>query len=52
MQDLRRTLFKKQERGECGSSEEGLRKVRREIEECRKTVDLIYNEVQSKLSLK
>lgn len=53
LQEVRRSvLLKRQERGETASSEEGLRKVRREVEECRKTVDLIYNEVQSKLSLK
>ena len=49
MEEIRRGVGKRQEKGE---GEEGLRKVRKEIEECRKTVDVIFSEVQNKLSLK
>lgn len=45
-------MIKKPERGDSMSGEEGLRKIRKEIEDCRKTVDLIYCEVQAKISVK
>lgn len=52
IQELRRSMIKKPERGDSMSGEEGLRKIRKEIEDCRKTVDLIYCEVQAKISVK
>jgi hypothetical protein len=40
--EVKKAVAKKQERGEAGAAEEGLRKVRKEVEDCRRTVDLAY----------
>jgi hypothetical protein len=44
-------VTRKQERGESGA-EEGLRRIRKEVEDCRRTVDLAYGEIHGKISVK
>lgn len=48
---LNKTLSKKQDKFEFSVVEDTMRKARKEVEECRKTVDKSYEELQSKLSI-
>lgn len=51
LQEVRRSLIKKQEKDPLGV-DETVRKMRKEIDECRKTVDMVYCEVQGRISVK
>lgn len=51
MLELKKAVARKQERGESGA-DENLKRIRKDVEDCRRTVDLAYGEIHGKISVK
>jgi superfamily II helicase len=50
--EMKKAMTKKQDRNDTSAFEDILKRIRKEVEDCRKTVDIAYSEIHSKISVK